>query len=102
MNPQWNTQGLLSGRGLVKRYGEQEALAGVDIDVLPGEAVAIVGPSGSGKTSLLHVLAASSAPMPARFTLPGNESTSCPRPSAANCGGASSDSSSSKACLCPN
>lgn len=47
----------LSGRGLVKRYGAQYALAGVDIDINAGEAVAIVGPSGSGKTSLLHVLA---------------------------------------------
>jgi putative ABC transport system ATP-binding protein len=57
MNPQWNDRAVLSGRGLVKRYGTQFALAGVDIDVQPGEAVAIVGPSGSGKTSLLHVLA---------------------------------------------
>nr|WP_142002096.1 ABC transporter ATP-binding protein [Amycolatopsis cihanbeyliensis] len=48
---------MLSGRGLVKRYGTQHALAGVDIDIQPGDAVAIVGPSGSGKTSLLHVLA---------------------------------------------
>ncbi|MEU6644959.1 ABC transporter ATP-binding protein [Saccharomonospora sp. NPDC046836] len=51
------TRPALSGRGLVKRYGTQHALAGVDIDIQPGEAVAIVGPSGSGKTSLLHVLA---------------------------------------------
>ncbi|GHF57475.1 putative ABC transport system ATP-binding protein [Amycolatopsis bartoniae] len=57
MNPQWNDRAVLSGRGLVKRYGTQFALAGVDIDVLAGEAIAIVGPSGSGKTSLLHVLA---------------------------------------------
>lgn len=51
------TAPALAGRGLVKRYGEQYALAGVDVDILPGEAVAVVGPSGSGKTSLLHVLA---------------------------------------------
>jgi putative ABC transport system ATP-binding protein len=50
-------QPVLSGRGLVKRYGEQYALAGVDIDIHAREAVAIVGPSGSGKTTLLHVLA---------------------------------------------
>ncbi|WP_020669161.1 ABC transporter ATP-binding protein [Amycolatopsis nigrescens] len=48
---------MLTGRGLVKRYGTANALAGVDIDIQAGEAVAIVGPSGSGKTSLLHVLA---------------------------------------------
>ncbi|WP_291419075.1 ABC transporter ATP-binding protein [Actinophytocola sp.] len=51
------TTPLLSGRGLIKRYGQQHALAGVDIDVHAGEVLAIVGPSGSGKTSLLHVLA---------------------------------------------
>jgi len=51
------TTPLLSGRGLVKRYGSQRALDGVDIDIQAGEVLAIVGPSGSGKTSLLHVLA---------------------------------------------
>jgi putative ABC transport system ATP-binding protein len=56
MNPQWNTHGLLAGRGLVKKYGSQFALAGIDIDIAPGAMVAIVGPSGSGKTSLMHVL----------------------------------------------
>ncbi|PWV82111.1 putative ABC transport system ATP-binding protein [Prauserella marina] len=55
--PATATVPALSGRGLVKRYGTQYALAGVDIDIARGEALAIVGPSGSGKTSLLHVLA---------------------------------------------
>ncbi|QUH06504.1 ABC transporter ATP-binding protein [Saccharopolyspora erythraea] len=47
---------VLVGRGLVKRYGDHHALAGVDIGISAGEVLAIVGPSGSGKTTLLHVL----------------------------------------------
>ena len=48
---------ILSARGLTKQYGPTVALAGVDLDILPGESVAIMGASGSGKTTLMHALA---------------------------------------------
>jgi ABC-2 type transport system ATP-binding protein len=44
-------------RGLVKKYGDREALRGVDLATAPGELVAIIGPNGAGKTTLLSILA---------------------------------------------
>jgi ABC-2 type transport system ATP-binding protein len=47
----------LEARGLVKRYGEREALRGVGLTASAGELVAIIGPNGAGKTTLLSILA---------------------------------------------
>jgi ABC-2 type transport system ATP-binding protein len=44
-------------RGLVKRYGDRDALRGVDLVAEAGELVAIIGPNGAGKTTLLSILA---------------------------------------------
>jgi ABC-2 type transport system ATP-binding protein len=43
--------------GLVKRYGDQQALKNVDFAAGPGELVGIIGPNGAGKTTLLSILA---------------------------------------------
>lgn len=41
---------------VTKRYGELTVLDGLDLDIAPGEVVAVIGPSGSGKTTVLRVL----------------------------------------------
>ncbi len=52
----------MEARGLVKRYGDREALKGVDFAADPGELVAIIGPNGAGKTTLLSILAGTVKP----------------------------------------
>ena len=44
-------------RGIFKRFGEREVLAGIELDIKPGEFVAIVGRSGCGKSTLLRIVA---------------------------------------------
>ena len=43
---------------LRKRYGEVEAVAGVDLSVATGEVVAFLGPNGAGKTTTVEILEA--------------------------------------------
>ena len=45
----------LAVRGLVKRYGRVEALAGVDLDVVQGGLVGLLGPNGAGKSTLVKI-----------------------------------------------
>ena len=45
---------MLEVRGLVHRYGDHTALAGVDLNVRAGECVALLGPNGAGKTTLVR------------------------------------------------
>ena len=54
------SEALLRARGLTKAYASGrlrlEVLSDLDLEVVPGEAVAIVGQSGVGKSTLLHLL----------------------------------------------
>jgi polyether ionophore transport system ATP-binding protein len=43
-------------RGLSKHYGQVTALAGLDLDVAPGQVVGYLGPNGAGKTTTIRLL----------------------------------------------
>ena len=45
---------LVRIEGLHKSFGTHHVLKGIDLDVMPGQKVALIGPSGSGKTTLLR------------------------------------------------
>ncbi len=47
----------ISVRGISKRFGEIEALHGIDLDIPHGQVTCLIGPSGSGKSTLLRCMA---------------------------------------------
>lgn len=53
----WSRPSGVSLRGLRRSFGRQVAVDGIDLDVVPGEFLAIVGPSGCGKSTLLRLIA---------------------------------------------
>jgi ABC-2 type transport system ATP-binding protein len=63
---------LLEVRGIAKRYGEREALRGVDFEAHAGELVAVIGPNGAGKTTLLSILAGVQPPSAGTVSVAGS------------------------------
>ncbi|NRQ40733.1 ATP-binding cassette domain-containing protein [Nonomuraea sp. NN258] len=55
-------QALIYARGLVKRFGEFTAVAGIDLEVAPGEAFGFLGPNGAGKSSTMRMIGCVSMP----------------------------------------
>ena len=49
---------LISARGLQKRFGDFEAVKGIDFDVHPGESFGFLGPNGAGKSSTMRMIGA--------------------------------------------
>jgi polar amino acid transport system ATP-binding protein len=54
--PTASDKAIVSVRGLRKRFGTNEVLKGIDLEVRSGEVVAIIGKSGSGKSTLLRCI----------------------------------------------
>ncbi len=53
---------VLSGRGLVKTFGKVVGLNGADIDLYPGEVLAVIGDNGAGKSTLIKCFSGAHAP----------------------------------------
>jgi putative spermidine/putrescine transport system ATP-binding protein len=59
--------------GVVKRFGDFTAVAGIDLDVREGEFFSMLGPSGSGKTTSLRMIAGFERPTEGRIFLGGRD-----------------------------
>jgi putative spermidine/putrescine transport system ATP-binding protein len=64
--------------GLSKRYGEVVAVAGIDLEVQPGEFFTMLGPSGSGKTTTLRMIAGFEDPSGGTIELAGEDVSRVP------------------------
>ncbi|RZS44641.1 putative ABC transport system ATP-binding protein [Herbihabitans rhizosphaerae] len=64
---------IMSARAVRKSFGPTQALDGADLDLHPGQVVAVMGPSGSGKSTLLHCMAGIILPDDGSVTYQGRE-----------------------------
>jgi putative spermidine/putrescine transport system ATP-binding protein len=64
--------------GLVKRYGDVQAVAGIDLEIADGEFFSMLGPSGSGKTTTLRMIAGFETPTAGRVELHGRDVSPLP------------------------
>ncbi len=71
-------RGGLRLQGLVKRFGDVTAVAGVDLELPPGELISFLGPSGCGKTTLLRMIAGLERPTEGRVYLDDEDITDRP------------------------
>ncbi|WP_024357064.1 ABC transporter ATP-binding protein [Leucobacter chironomi] len=66
-------------RGLTKHYREQSVLAGIDLDIAPGETYALLGPNGAGKSTTIEILEGIRRPDGGEVRVLGEEPLGAPR-----------------------
>src|SRR3954464_8128795 len=64
--------------GIVKRFGDHTAVAGLDLDIARGTFYALLGPSGCGKTTTLRMIGGFEDPTEGRVYLGGADVTDLP------------------------
>jgi len=64
--------------GVTKTYGSHQALAGIDLEMAPGEFIALLGPSGCGKTTALRALSGLEAIDGGRILIDGKDVADVP------------------------
>lgn len=67
------SQTILSARRLIKTFGKVVGLDGVDVDLFPGEVLAIIGDNGAGKSTLIKALTGALIPDSGQVFLDGSE-----------------------------
>ncbi|HJQ43105.1 MAG TPA: ATP-binding cassette domain-containing protein [Jatrophihabitantaceae bacterium] len=65
------TGAVLEARGLVKTFGHVVGLAGVDLDLYPGEVLAVIGDNGAGKSTLIKCLSGAMTPDAGSMSIDG-------------------------------
>ncbi len=73
-----DTHGGLRLEGLVKRFDDVTAVAGIDLELPPGKLISFLGPSGCGKTTLLRMIAGLERPTEGRVFLDDEDITDRP------------------------
>jgi putative spermidine/putrescine transport system ATP-binding protein len=76
--PEANRVPAVSLEGLTKRFGDVDAVAGIDLEIADGEFFSMLGPSGSGKTTTLRMIAGFELPTTGRILLHGRDVTGLP------------------------
>jgi ABC-2 type transport system ATP-binding protein len=71
--PPGGAEPVVSVRGLAKRYGDVEAVAGIDFDVMPGETFGFLGPNGAGKSTTINMLCTLVTPTGGSATVAGHD-----------------------------